>query len=395
MPALSTHRALRALIAAGTACLVTACGGGGGSDSPANPSPSQPSASGPAPISRVVVAGDSLADVGTFGFKATVQSAANPAAGYPIYPEIVAKDVGTGALCNYFSSTDQGKTFSTHAGCTDFAVGGASIVNPITQGGDALPFSVQDQLKTAVSANGGAWQAGDLVVVDAGANDALGLADAYLGALYGTAADQAVYLALLGQQLSGSAITQALAQSNGGSVAANLYMQQLAQTWWNALKANTLDKGATRVAVVNVPDITLTPRFKLGTTSGVATNHGAAAAADFETQVRGWIATFNSELAKLAAGDSRVVVADYFTDFAAQNAAPASFGLTNASEASCPLNADFPACTDAALDAAPPAGLTAGWWKTWLYSDRFHPSPRGHELLAAVVERAVRAAGWH
>lgn len=394
MPAMSTHRALRALLSASIACLVTACGGGSSSNPGASPSTSQPVALGVAPISRVIVAGDSLADVGTFGFKATVQSAANPAAGYPIYPELVAQQLGAGVPCNYFSSTDQGKTFSTHAGCTDFAVGGASIVNPVTQGGDALPFSVQDQLKTAVSANGDAWKAEDLVVIDAGANDALGLADSYLGAQYGTAADQAVYLALLGQQLSGSTITQALSQSSGRSVAANLYMQQLAQTWWNALKANTLDKGATRLAVVNVPDITLTPRFKLGTTAGVATAHGAAAAADFETQVRGWIATFNSDLAKLATGDSRVVVVDYASDFTAQNTTPAAYGLTNASEAACPLNVDFPQCTDAALDAAPSAGLTAGWWKTWLYSDRFHPSPRGHELMAAVVMRAIQAVGW-
>ncbi|WP_427911605.1 SGNH/GDSL hydrolase family protein [Ramlibacter sp. MMS24-I3-19] len=342
----------------------------------------------------MIVAGDSLADVGTVGYKATVQSASNPAAGYPIYPQLVAQQLGAGALCNYFSTADQGKTFTTHAGCTDFAVAGASIANPITMGGNEVPLSVQDQLKTAASANGGAWQPGDLVVVDAGANDALGLADTYLGAQYGTAADQAVYLALLGQQLSGSAITQALAQPNGGSVAANLYMQQLAQTWWNALKANTLDKGATRVAVVNVLDITLTPRFRKGTTSGIATDHGAAAAADFETQVRSWIVTFNSELAKLAAGDSRVVVVDFFSDFTAQNTTPSAFGLTNASEAACPLNADFPACTDAALDATPPAGLVAGWWKTWLYSDRFHPSPRGHELLAAAVARAIQVARW-
>lgn len=394
MPAPSLNSALRTLIAASTVCLVTACGGGGNDNPTASPSPSQPLAIGPAPITRVVVVGDSLADVGTFGFKATVQSAASPTAGYPVYPQLVAQQLGAGALCNYFSSTDHGKTFSTHAGCTDFAVGGASIVNPITQGGNDVPLSVQAQLKTAATANGGAWRAGDLVLADAGANDALGLATTYLGARYGNAADQAVYLALLGQQLSGSTINQALSQSNGGSVAANLYMQQLAHTFWDALKANTLDKGAARVAIANVPDVTLTPRFRKGITSGVATDHGAAAAADFEAQVRSWIVTFNSELAKLAAGDSRVVVVDYFSDFTAQNTTPAAFGLTNASEAACPLNADFPQCTDAALDAAPPAGLTAGWWKTWLYSDRFHPSPRGHELLAAAVNRSLVAAGW-
>ena len=56
----------RALVAAAcsAAALLAGCGGGG-------------DAAGPkVAISRVVVAGDSLADVGTFGFKFTVQNAA-------------------------------------------------------------------------------------------------------------------------------------------------------------------------------------------------------------------------------------------------------------------------------------------------------------------------------
>ncbi|HZY19638.1 MAG TPA: SGNH/GDSL hydrolase family protein [Ramlibacter sp.] len=388
---MSLRRTLQALAAATSVCLIAACGGGG--DSVSEGAPGTPPA-GSATGTRLVVVGDSLADVGTFGFKATVQSAANPAAGYPVYPELVARAIGAGNPCNFFSSTDEGDTFTTHAGCTNFAVASAAIVNPVTRGGDDVPFSIQDQFERALAANGGNWRANDLIVVDAGANDAAGLADAYLDAQGGNAADQAVFVALLGQQLNGSTINDALAQSNGGSVAANLYMQQLARTFWNALKANTLDRGATRVAIVNVPDLTLTPRFRQGLTAGVSASQGPAAAAAFETAVRSWIVTFNTELARLVAGEPRVVVVDYFSDFTAQNTTPAAFGLTAVSEASCPLAVDFPQCTDAALDAAPPAGLAPGWWRTWLYSDRFHPSPRGHELLAAGVVRAVQGAGW-
>src|SRR5690349_9507586 len=97
IPAMSPNRSLRTLIATTAACLITACGGGGGDDNPtAAPSPSQPLATGPAPITRVIVAGDSLADVGTVGYKATIQSASNPAAGYPIYPQLVAQQLGVG-----------------------------------------------------------------------------------------------------------------------------------------------------------------------------------------------------------------------------------------------------------------------------------------------------------
>ena len=38
-----------------------------------------------------------------------------------------------------------------------------------------------------------------------------------------------------------------------------------------------------------------------------------------------------------------------------------------------------------------PAGAAGGanWWKTWLFSDSFHPTPRGHELMADVVRKLL------
>ena len=381
-----SRRAFAAALAATAGVLTRACGGGGGDAQPAPTSP--PPASG-AP-SRLFVAGDSLADVGTFGLKATVQSAANPAAGYPVYPELVASQLGTGRQCNFFSSTDR-LTFTTNTGCNNFAVGGAQVVNPVTRRGADVPLSLEFQLESAVAANGGAWQPGDLILIDAGSNDAASLADAFLDAR-GGGAERAVYLALLEQQLDASSIARALAQPEGESVAAGLYMQRLAQTFWDTVKANTLDKGATRVALVEVPDITLTPRFR-NIAAQVAAAEGAAAGTAFQGALREWIAGFNAELARLAAGDARVAVVPYFQDFTAQNTNPAGSGLTNTTQASCPPG-DFQLCTDAALDASPPPGLAPGWWRTWFYSDEFHPSPRGHELLAATVERALARAGW-
>ena len=53
-------------------------------------------------------------------------------------------------------------------------------------------------------------------------------------------------------------------------------------------------------------------------------------------------------------------------------------------------------CSASALSANPPAGVSGGanWWKTYLYSDSFHPTPYGHELLADAVAAAVRAKNW-
>jgi len=387
-----SRRGLTAALAASAVFLITACGGGGGGDP--EPTPAPAAASG-GPPSRLIVAGDSLADVGTFGLKATVQNAANPSVGYPVYPELVGSALGTGRQCNFFTSTDGTAittTFTTNAACTNFAVGGAQVVNPVTRRGNEVPLSLEFQLESAVAANGGAWRRGDLILIDAGSNDAAGLADAFLDAR-GGGGDAAIFLALLRQQLDAGAITQALAQPDGESVAAGLYMQRLAQTFWNTVKANTLERGATRVALVEVPDLTLTPRFR-SIAAGLSTTEGAAAAAAFQTALRQWITGFNTELRRLAAGDARVAVVPYFADFSAQNTNPAASGLTNTTQASCPPQGDFPACTDAALDASPPAGLAPGWWKTWFYSDNFHPSPRGHELLAASVNRTLAQAGW-
>jgi outer membrane lipase/esterase len=57
---------------------------------------------------------------------------------------------------------------------------------------------------------------------------------------------------------------------------------------------------------------------------------------------------------------------------------------------------NFATCTDAALSAAPPAGATGGanWWKTWAFSDGFHPTPYGHQLLAQLISRTLAQAGW-
>jgi len=389
-----SRRALTAALAASAVFITTACGGGGGRDPDPAPSPAPAAASG-GPPSRLIVAGDSLADVGTFGLKATVQNAANPSVGYPVYPELVASALGTGRQCNFFSSSDGTAittTFTTNPGCTNFAVAGAQLVNPVTRRGNQVPLSLEFQLESAIAANGGAWQPGDLILIDAGSNDAAGLADAFLDAR-GGGGDAAIFLALLRQQLDASTITQALAQPDGESVAAGLYMQRVAQTFWNTVKANTLDKGATRVALVEVPDLSLTPRFR-DIAANLSTTEGAAAATAFQAALRQWIVGFNTELNRLAAGDARVAVVPYFADFSAQNTDPAASGLTNSTQASCPPAADFPACTDAALDASPPAGLSPGWWKTWFYSDNFHPSPRGHELLAASVDRTLAQAGW-
>jgi outer membrane lipase/esterase len=386
---MTTGRTLRLLAAAlAGAAILAGCGGGGGTEPPR------------ASIARVVVAGDSLADAGTFGLKFTVQNAAS-AAGFPIYPQIVAQDFGVAAPCNFYVFT--GSTFvpNTTAGCTDFAVGGGRIVNPASNGGVTAPFDIPVQLATAVQVAGGSWTSTDLLIVDGGGNDAADLVTAYLGAGTG-AGGLANYQAFLAQQLDAATIAATLPQPNGAALAAGLYMQKLADTYYGAIKANALDKGATHVAVQNVADITLTPRFQqvLG---AVGNSSGAAAATQLQGAIRQWLSAFNSRLAADVGGDARVALVDFYADMTDEMAHPASYGLTNVTTPACPITGvdgsglptyTFATCTSAALDAKPPSGATAGWWQTYAFSDSFHPTPFGHRLLAASVSRAIARAGW-
>jgi phospholipase/lecithinase/hemolysin len=56
----------------------------------------------------------------------------------------------------------------------------------------------------------------------------------------------------------------------------------------------------------------------------------------------------------------------------------------------------FPTCTEAALSAAPPLGASGGanWWRSYAFSDGFHPTPYGHQLLSQLISLELARAGW-
>jgi len=380
-----SRRALAFAASVVTAAVLVACGGGG---DPAGPKVS---------IDRAIIAGDSLADSGTFGAKFTVQKAADPATGYPVYSQIVAQNYGLASPCNFFASSTGGASFTTNPSCTNFAVGGGRVVNLAAQGGATAPFDLGFQLATALQVNGSAWQAKDLIVVDAGGNDAADLVKAYLGLATGAAGLQA-YQAFLAQQLDPATIAATLVQPNGPALAAGLYMQQLANTYWTKVKTNTLDKGAQHVAILNIVDITRTPQFQAALAQVAAANGGgatgAAAAAALQSAIQGWIQAANKQLIADVNGDARVAVVPFYEDFTDELNNPAQYGLTNVTTPTC-SDATFPAgCVDALLDANPPAGASAGWWTTYAFANSFHPTPYGHHLLAASVSRALARARW-
>ena len=365
------------------ACFLAACGGGGADTTPV------------ANITAVKVVGDSLSDSGTFGYKFTVQGTAPTSTGSTaLWVDRVAASYNQ-TLCAHYASSD-GVSFVSKAQCTNYAVGGGRINNFTAP---TLPISITQQLKDAGAAG---YSASDLLLVDGGANDAGDLIAAYLNA----AVDGGVaYQTVLGTVLD-AATLQALLTSGptGSAQAGGAYMKKLAAQFAATLKANALDKGATRIAILNVPDFLLTPKFQL-LLGSIAQAKGAEASAQVAALFDSWIQAFNTQLSASFAGDSRVTVVDFNASSKEQAQNPVKYGLTNLINTACPVTGQggdglpsytFPTCTAAALSAKPPAGVTGGadWWKHYAFSDGFHPTPYVHELMGDLVSRSLSQAGW-
>lgn len=369
--------------------LVAGCGGGGAT------ADTTPKVS----ITSVKVFGDSLQDSGTFGYKFTVQSADNL-----IYAERVAAAYGQ-TLCNFFSFT--GTTFvpnTAKSGCTNFSIGGGRITYT-GAGGAANPLNIGTQM--AAYAAAGSYTASDLVLIDGGGNDAADLVGAYLNVPRDSAA---AYAALLGTLLTPAQIQTALA--GGATTIAQVggtYMTALADKFYASIKANVLDKGATRVVVLNMPDISFTPRFQMVLDSIAAASGGGTAGATARAQsqalFQSWMTAYNTQLAAKVAGDDRVVLVDFYKGFQDQVAMPAQFALTNVKTPACPATGvgsdglptyNFPTCTATALSAAPPAGATGGadWWKSYAFADSFHPTLYGHQLTQQLIAKSLSIKGW-
>ncbi len=374
------------------ALVLAACGGGGADTTPA------------AGVSRVVVIGDSLADVGTFGgVRATIQ-------GNDMYPERIGLTYGVSKGCNFYAFNGAAFVQNPAAGCANFAIGGG-VINPASSALSAPdPRGIGVQFATATAA--GNFAATDLLVVDGGGNDAAALVGAYLRAGQPAPAGDggASYLALLGTQLSTAQVQAAAAGGAAGLAQAGAtYMTALGVTFANMIKTGALDKGAKRIALLNMPGITNTPRFQ-AVLAGIAAASGggatgATARAQSEALFKSWIEAFNRQLATSFAGEARVAVVDFYTEFNNQIANPAQYALTNARDTACPAAGvggdglpiyNFATCTNTALAAAPPVGATGGadWYKTWAFSDGFHPSGYGHQLLAQLIARSLAQAGW-
>jgi phospholipase/lecithinase/hemolysin len=362
----------------------------------------------------VRVFGDSLADSGTFGYKFTVNNAGIGGAATPIFPELVANQFGLPSSCNFYSINPLTYTTTTNLQCKNFAVGGARInnLNSTLAGGNANPASIAYQMDTSRVSTGGRFPANELILVDGGGNDAADLITAYINAT--TPAGIANYTALLSTILPAAMVQSMINLSattsnplNGAQQLAGLYMVALANKMANDVNTKLIANGAKRIAIVNIPAITSTPRFKSVLRNIAASPVGITGATAIESLGRAWIQAFNKTLKFRFTHHHKVVVVDLFTELDNQLRNPQQYGLNNpislitgVTDTACPITGldslglpsyNFTTCTAAALNTTATINNT---WRTKSFSDGFHPTPYVHRLLANLVTRSLRTKGW-
>lgn len=354
------------LVSASVLALGLAACGGGSTD--------------PAPVvvthtaySRLVVFGDSLSDVGTYatagvvagfgGGKFTVNGAANK-----IWVEDLAGRIGVTAPCAARTGLESAagtqlaglaEAIADHAGCYGYAQGGARVTNPIGPSNKALlalgdtsgalglltqpvASQVAHHLSAATS-----FGSGDLVVVLAGANDAF-MQAASVGAGLVTAPAAVTAMTTAATELASLVRTQIIA------------------------------KGAVRVAVMNLPDVSLTPDL---------ISQGAAAQALMTSLVKAFNAQLETELAQ----NANVLLVDLYAQSQDQALHPASYSLTDVTTPACPAGVTNPIKSLGCSAATTLTGVDVSFY---LYADGVHPTPYGHKLFADKVMADLTAKGW-
>ncbi|MES2404056.1 MAG: autotransporter domain-containing protein [Pseudomonadota bacterium] len=285
---------------------------------------------------HMVVFGDSLSDDGNLSLVAqlplTMRFTTNPG------------QTGVEDVADYFGVP----MTPALAGGTDFAFGGAGVVNN-SPGTPAGVPTLPTQLGMYLQASGGKADANALYAVWGGANDVF----------YNVA------MAQLGQ------LTPAQVQAN---------LQTAAVTELGMIQ--TLGKaGARYVMVFNLPNIGLTP-------SALASGPQGAA------QLTGLSILYNNTLnSGLASAGVNIIPVNSYAILSEIIADPARYGFTNVTQ---------PACTggDGSSFACLPAGTPGatvtyqpGTENTYLFADGVHPTTAAHAMLAQYAESIITAPG--
>jgi phospholipase/lecithinase/hemolysin len=263
--------------------------------------------------------------------------------------------------------------------CVNYAQGGARVTDPVGPGNAALfdpndpstygnaigqlTVPVTTQIDNFIAHNGGTFAADDLVTVFAGGNDLFMQA--------------AIFNAMVAHGVPPQTAAQTVVTAMGQAGA------ELA----GYVKGKILAAGATRVVVVDLPDVSTTPY-------ALAAEQASPGAQQLVLQMA---QTFNGQLsAGLAGTEANVMYVDLFTASQAQTANPSQYGLTNVTTPACDLSivpSSLLCTTQTLLGASqlqpPPADI-----QTYAYADSVHPTPYAYRLIAQLVSQQMALQGW-
>ena len=370
------------------AAALAGCGGGGNDGGPNN-----------VRTTAVKVAGDSLSDGGTFGAKATVQGASLVQT--RLWVDVVTQSLGLAPLCPHYIDSGIGPVPNAALAsvCTNHAVGGGVVNAPGGELLDDTPYAVPRQLEDMRKQ--AAFGPDELLLLDGGGNDAALVFGLFLEASQDNA--QAL-LAVLADLLSAEQIAAARAGGEDAWAAAgSWYMTLLAERMADAIASQAIAFGAKRIVLLNMPDVSRTPRFTAALAL-VASLDGVEAAARRGAVASAWTRAYNDRLAQRLVGTREVAIVDFRALLDGWIANPSAAGFTNTAAPACPAvgsdslglpSYDLRTCTETLLSANPPPGASsADWWRGYLFSDHFHGTPLMNQKLADEALRVMAGKGW-
>jgi phospholipase/lecithinase/hemolysin len=167
------------------------------------------------------------------------------------------------------------------------------------------------------------------------------------------------------------------------STAAITAMTTAATELANLVRNQIIANGATRVVVLNLPDVSATPDL-------VA--QGALAQGLMDSLVQ----TFNAQLKTELGQNTSVLLVDLYVRSQDQAAHPGTYQLSNTTTPACP-SATNPirslGCSAATTLRDAVTGVAVDV-SHYLYADGVHPTPHGHQLIADTVYDDLTAKGW-
>ena len=348
-----------ALLATAAAAILVGCGGGGSAGD------QQLKVS----YSSLVSFGDSLSDVGAYkvggvlamgGGQYTVNA---PTA--KNWTELIATQMGLPAPCAAQTGLDGNAAYGfavpvvNNAACLNYAQGGSRVTNPVGPGNKLLGGSnailgqltvpISTQISTHLTKSGGKFSGTELVTVMAGAND--------------------VFINL-------STVGAGFMTPQNGVVAMGTAAAELAAY----VKTQILAKGATKVLVLNIPDVKGTP-------------FGRSQSADIQGLIDLMVTTFNAQLKAGLQDTPGVLLIDAYTASKDETANPAQYGISNATAPACILDNPSKNALSSSL-VCNSSNVVTGDISKYLFADSVHPSPYGYQLLAQLIAKELVLAKW-